>query len=622
MTYLMPTEDWQSARTTFDFPTFAVYVPGEIWRFTILFGLAYGLESAVVSFNRYPQLGIAIVRRCLLGMAATYFDDELSLEFFQESLVTQPGLQLTFRLMGAPPQAAKSFVPTANRHYLGTSVHVGEAFPEGIIRFQPKSSTRSKVLTHLRQALDSGTMDRDTASKLRGDLNWMWSMCAGYVGRLAGPLLTAKQTDLYPCLDADQLRTLAILYDIVASAVPRDIHIREARGPLTRVYTDASFEQSTLRLGWIIFNPEFPPTGGTLEVPPAILDSWNPRKQQIFPGEALAGLITPFLHPTLFKGQDVLWFVDNEAAAVDSKHCESQIFKPPRKEPSTKDLDDEDEDDACSYISEGEPCERSEVVSWGKSRRGSWWRVRSNLREDLIVRSGVSLSSVEIGRCVAGDLFQQKGKPRMLMTGKGQGCIRMPIQPSGWVTADASRAGGPQLLGFLRIWIYPDRGLAHFKDTLRPYFVKGVNHVFLWRFLQLFRTYRGQNEFVHWIGRFEIAQKRLLASWSDLLDLSDLPDVGTADFTAALTAAQQAEMANLPNEDAQRAFQVTLRETTIANRKRDHMAMFPLSDNLMSLIFLVQADLNEQQRERFVSSMNIRQISMPQYTYLQVKTCF
>ena len=45
----------------------------------------------------------------------------------------------------------------------------------------------------------------------------------------------------------------------------------------------------------------------------------------------------------------------------------------------------------------------------------------------------------------------------------------------------------------------PDRGLAHFKDTLRPYFVKGVNHVFLWRFLQMFRTYRGQSEFVHWI---------------------------------------------------------------------------------------------------------------------------
>ena len=42
----------------------------------------------------------------------------------------------------------------------------------------------------------------------------------------------------------------------------------------------------------------------------------------------------------------------------------------------------------------------------------------------------------------------------------------------------------------------------------------------------------------------------------------------------------------------------------------------------MSLIFLVQADLNEQQREHFVSSMNIRQIAMPQYIYLQVKQLF
>ena len=42
----------------------------------------------------------------------------------------------------------------------------------------------------------------------------------------------------------------------------------------------------------------------------------------------------------------------------------------------------------------------------------------------------------------------------------------------------------------------------------------------------------------------------------------------------------------------------------------------------MSLICLVQADLNEQQRERFFSSMNIRQVAMPQYAYLQVKKLF
>ena len=42
----------------------------------------------------------------------------------------------------------------------------------------------------------------------------------------------------------------------------------------------------------------------------------------------------------------------------------------------------------------------------------------------------------------------------------------------------------------------------------------------------------------------------------------------------------------------------------------------------MSLVFLVQADLNENQRERFVTSMSLRQIDMAQYTYLQVKQLF
>ena len=65
----------------------------------------------------------------------------------------------------------------------------------------------------------------------------------------------------------------------------------------------------------------------------------------------------------------------------------------------------------------------------------------------------------------------------------------------------------------------------------------------------MFRTYRGQGEFVHWIGRFEIAQKRLLASWSDLLDLSDLPEVGTPKFTAALTDEQRLHHQRLTTDE-------------------------------------------------------------------------
>ena len=42
----------------------------------------------------------------------------------------------------------------------------------------------------------------------------------------------------------------------------------------------------------------------------------------------------------------------------------------------------------------------------------------------------------------------------------------------------------------------------------------------------------------------------------------------------------------------------------------------------MSLIFLAQADLGEQQRERFVASMSLRQIDMHGYTNLRVKQLF
>ena len=306
------------------FSNIAVHVPQVGWRFTTLYGLAYGLEAAVVAFNRFPQLGIAITRRCLLGCCAAYFDDELSVEFIRDSCVSQVGLKMVFNFMGAPPQASKCFIPACNRHYLGTSVHVGDALTLGVVRFQPKSSTQWKVLTRLQQALALRALDRDTAGKLRGDLNWMWSMCAGNIGRIAGPVLSAKQTSDTPQLDAGQIFTLQILQDIVAHAPPRDIIVAGPLKPVVKVYSDASFEDGVLRLGWIIFPPTGQPSGGTCVVPQATLDSWCGRKQQIYPGEALAALVVPLLQPHFFQAADVLWFIDNEAAVASLVRANSQ----------------------------------------------------------------------------------------------------------------------------------------------------------------------------------------------------------------------------------------------------------------------------------------------------------
>ena len=298
------------------FSNVAIFVPDEGWRFTTMYGLAYGLESAVVSFNRSPQLCIAIARRCTLSFCAAYFDDELAVDFVHHADVSQRGLQLVFQLMGAPPQASKSFAPGRNRHYLGTSVHVGDFVSMGAIRFQPKFTTQRKVLAKIHLALATNSLSPDDAGKLRGDLNWMFSMCAGQAGRIAGPTLTALQHADSPTLSPEDAVTFQLLAALVTCPGPRDVAVRALPPQPVLVYSDASFEHGVLRVGWVVFGQSSRPQGLTCVVPQEVIESWTDRTQQIYPGETLCGLLVPWFHGATLHHQDLLWFIDNEAAVA------------------------------------------------------------------------------------------------------------------------------------------------------------------------------------------------------------------------------------------------------------------------------------------------------------------
>ena len=172
-------------------------------------------------------------------------------------------------------------------------------------------------------------------------------------------------------------------------------------------------------------------------------------------------------------------------------------------------------------------------------------------------------------------------------------------------------------------------GITYFKETLRPYFVKGANHVFLWRFMQLFRTWRGNGEFVSWIARFEVASKKVMEAFMGLLDLSTVPQPDDFNFTDILSQQQYMLLQGTQDPAERRETAERIRSEHIDALKQAHRDTFPLSDNLMSLIFLVQScsvgpqrTANEQQRERFVASMALRQINMNNYTYLGVKGLF
>jgi hypothetical protein len=262
-------------------------------------------------------------------LGAAYFDDELALEAIADVDVSQLGLRLVFNLMGAPPQPEKGFRPTADRHYLGTSVHTGDMIDRGVIRVQPKATTITKVLTKLDAALSTGQLSRDDAGKLRGDVTWLFTMCSGHLGKLAGPALTAHQFGESTHLLPSERRQLEVLRWAVLTSKPRDIPVHPQCAQVTRVYSDASFEDGILRLGWVIFPPTSVPVGGTCVVPPSVIAHWKPRTQQIYPGETLAAVVVPALCPTVLCNADVLWFFDNESAVsalIRASTAESDVL--------------------------------------------------------------------------------------------------------------------------------------------------------------------------------------------------------------------------------------------------------------------------------------------------------
>lgn len=294
----------------------SIFVPGQGWRFTLLYGLAFGLESAVISFNRWPHLAIAIARRCTCSLSAAYFDDEMALETMLSSDVSQLGLRLVLKLMGSPPQPEKGYKPSPDRHYLGASIHLGSFSLDGVVRFQPKYSTTMKVRAKLLDIVQQRSLPADVAGKLRGDLQWMYSLCAGQLGRLVGPVLTARQASDQSALTSVELRMLQMLYILVGQFRPRDVPVIGACKTPFRIYSDASFEKGILRLGWVLFPVQGEVIGATTVVPDQVLQSWKPRDQQIFPGELLCSLVIPILYPDLLRDQDILWFIDNEAAVA------------------------------------------------------------------------------------------------------------------------------------------------------------------------------------------------------------------------------------------------------------------------------------------------------------------
>jgi len=90
--------------------------------------------------------------------------------------------------------------------------------------------------------------------------------------------------------------------------------------------------------------------------------------------------------------------------------------------------------------------EMGKTETLNTTQRGQCWR---NIGADsitVIVRESFSLMSNELWSVPPGQYIQQAGPIEIFVTGQAAGLQRMPVQPRGWVTVDATAVGGPKYL--------------------------------------------------------------------------------------------------------------------------------------------------------------------------------
>jgi hypothetical protein len=151
----------------------------------------------------------------------------------------------------------------------------------------------------------------------------------------------------------------------------------------------------------------------------------------------------------------------------------------------------------------------------------------------------------------------------------------------------------------------PNAGVRYLLNFLRPHFVKGVQSVFLWRLFAFFKAHRGHQDLQQWLGRMTVLKKRMMDAWGDLYESVRNTDPAYQQrIRQQATATQGTAQAIDLNDPSHIA--AGLEEHNKRQRNGVHMATYPLSDNLFSLIVTASADMNSDQRERFQSTMVLK----------------
>ena len=288
------------------------------WRYAVLLGLAFGLAEAVLCFNRYPALAVAIARRWLAIPAFHFFDGFKFLDVCCGDNTAELYLnKLLNEFLGWRTDPAKKQTGSQICKLLGAMESYAQS-NDDLLHMFPTERNVQRVLAEVRAAIAAKGMDRREARSTHGRLQSMNDLVEGKAGRAL-----LKPVGAYAAGNRDwddEVEASFLFWEALLTMVPapwKIIRLSAASRRTIHVLGDASEtpQEGSLPLVrisfWLVDVHSGIYRGGVTTLPHAAMRQFRSRAKYIAQGELFAFVLPMVLWASSILKVHLLIWSDN-----------------------------------------------------------------------------------------------------------------------------------------------------------------------------------------------------------------------------------------------------------------------------------------------------------------------
>ena len=295
-------------------------------QFCDVWGHNFGLKSAVVNFNRFPEMATCAARRLFAVCTEHYVDDNDTSEPAYSAKSGQQSLKTLHSscLLGFPFDDSKDEDVDESNTYLGVITSF-EHLSTGVITMDVSKTRRSKISALVSEVFKANQLRSGLASSLYGSARFAISPCFGCVGKAClQPILAREYQPDQSAITTAIEESLEFIDFLMVNMPAMHVPLAPDDSQPVIIFTDAEGKQRsgssppTGHLGFTVIHPIHGKVSAHAAVPSSIIKLLDACKQrQTYIGQfELIAMICPFLSlpAEWFHGRPVELWVDNAGA--------------------------------------------------------------------------------------------------------------------------------------------------------------------------------------------------------------------------------------------------------------------------------------------------------------------